>query len=282
VGSHYVLAGIAVPVVDWKRFEAKVEKLKLKFDLGGKEIHTAWLLRAYNEQSKIPDFERLSYPARSYEVQLLRNSILTRLAADKTKRKEYAQTKKNFVKTADYVHLTRNERMALVLELAKLIGAWASIRLFAECVDKTQLNSKVLTGTVDEHAFEQVVARFEQYLKIYSASSRRTQFGLLVHDNNETVKHRHTALMKKFHSHGTRFTDISNIIETPMFVDSQLTSMIQIADLCSYALRRYLENGENSLFDEVFKRADQKNGKAVGVRHFSKSTCICKICAAHR
>ena len=57
--------------------------------------------------------------------------------------------------------------------------------------------------------------------------------------------------------------------------------MIQIADVCSYAIRRYLENQEDGLFNEVFKRADRKGNIVVGVRHFSKRDCECKICKAH-
>ena len=58
--------------------------------------------------------------------------------------------------------------------------------------------------------------------------------------------------------------------------------MIQMADVCGYAIRRYLENEETELFDEVFKRADRRGEKAVGVRHFTKPTCACKICQAHK
>jgi len=56
--------------------------------------------------------------------------------------------------------------------------------------------------------------------------------------------------------------------------------MVQIADLCAYALRRYLENGEEELFDLVFHRADKKDGTVVGVRHFTNASCGCKICNA--
>lgn len=87
--------------------------------------------------------------------------------------------------------------------------------------------------------------------------------------------------MMEFHKKGTLWTKVKNIIETPLFVDSQLTSMVQIADLCSYALRRYLENGEEELFQLVFKRADRKDGKVVGIRHFSRNDCKCDICLAH-
>jgi len=86
----------------------------------------------------------------------------------------------------------------------------------------------------------------------------------LIHDNNETVAKKHTVLMKKFHASGTLWTNLKNIIETPLFVDSQLTGMVQIADLCAYALRRYLENNETELFDLVFQRADRKGVMVVG------------------
>ncbi len=71
-------------------------------------------------------------------------------------------------------------------------------------------------------------------------------------------------------------------VETPLFVDSQLTGMVQIADICSYALRRYLENGENELFDKVFKRADRRGKATVGIRHFTTDGCSCSICSGHR
>ena len=67
-----------------------------------------------------------------------------------------------------------------------------------------------------------------------------------------------------------------------MFVDSALTRMVQIADLCSYALRRYLENNEEILFDEVFKRAERLGNSVVGVRHFASTDCACKICNTHK
>ena len=89
--------------------------------------------------------------------------------------------------------------------------------------------------------------------------------------------------MKGFHFRGTLWTTIKHIIETPLFVDSQLTSMVQISDLCAYALRRYLENGEEELFDLIFTRADRKGGVAVGVRHFADPLiCECKICEGHK
>ena len=188
---------------------------------------------------------------------------------------------KNYRKTARYTHLTLAERRQLVVEVARGISQWRFARLFAECIDKVHFDPTRCPGPPEEQAFEQVVSRFELYLKNVGTPTERA-FGLLIHDNNPTVAKRLTALMKRFHQRGTLWTGISSIIETPLFVDSQLTSMVQVADLCAYALRRYLENDETELFDLVFRRADRKDNVVVGVRHFTKPSCCCAICAAHR
>lgn len=116
-------------------------------------------------------------------------------------------------------------------------------------------------------------------MKIVSKSTKNKQlYGALIHDNNETVSKKHTVLMKKFHSHGTLWTSIEHIIETPFFVNSELTSLVQIADLCSYAFRRYFENGESDLLNRIQSRFDRKNGKIVGIRHFTDPSCQCVFC----
>jgi hypothetical protein len=83
-----------------------------------------------------------------------------------------------------------------------------------------------------------------------------------------------------FHRKGTLWTRIKNIIETPLFVDSRLTSLVQASNLCSYALRRYLENREDYLFKNIFKIADKKDDRIVGIRHFSSEDCDCVICTS--
>ena len=194
----------------------------------------------------------------------------------------YRQTKKNYDKTKDYIHLTHRERRNLINELAQCVGTWGYARLFAECIDKTHFDPTRAHYSIEEQAFDQIVSRFEQYLVNVSTPGQKL-YGLLIHDNNPTIARKHTELMKSFHRQGTLWTTrIENIIETPLFVDSELTSMVQIADVCSYSLRRYLENNETTLFEHVFRRADRKGDLVVGVRHFADDSCTCEICSAHR
>ncbi len=272
--SHYILAGLSIPDEYWKSHHNQIEAIKRRYGLVETEIHVAWMLRPYVEQNAIPDFELMTPTERRSQVKSARTEELLRL--QKAGGRHFRQTRKNYNNTESYVHMTFNERRQVVRELAECISNWGHTRLFAECIDKVHFDPERTSKKVDEQAFEQLVSRFERFLQNIGGG-----YGLIIHDNNETVATKHTNMMKEFLRTGTLWTDIQHIIETPMFVDSQLTNMIQLADLCAYALRRYLENSETELFNLVFQRADTAGTTVVGIRHFTSPGCICKICVAH-
>lgn len=276
--SHYVLAGLSIPISYWKLCEKGISKIKQKYDLQNYEIHTGWIVRKYIEQSRIIDFDIMNYAQRRHEVDKIRKIELLKLQKTPNKT-HYKQTRKNYRQTDAYIHLTLAERISFVQELADLVGSWSFARLFAECVNKIHFDPIRAKQTIDEQALEQLVSRFEQYMKIVSKSTKNNKlYGALIHDNNETVSKKHTALMKKFHNHGTLWTSIEHIIETPFFVNSELTSIVQIADLCCYSLRRYFENNETNLLDRIQSRFDRKKDKIVGIRHFTDTACQCIFC----
>ena len=272
--SHYVLAGLSIPDEYWKQHHTQLESIKRNYGLEDAEVHVAWMMRKYIEQQSILGFASMNAERRRSEVRKQRSAELLRLQKLNTKR--YKQTKKNYQKTEAYTHLTLDERRQAVTDIAELISGWGVVRLFAECIDKVHFDPTITSTTVHEQAFEQVVSRFERYLQ-----NRQSGYGLLIHDNNETVAKKHTEVMREFLRRGTLWTDMEYVIETPMFVDSELTSMVQLADLCAYAIRRYLENSETLLFDLVFQRADRVGETSVGVRHFTSQGCLCKICSSH-
>ncbi len=288
--THFVLAGLAIPVNKWKTCEKDINRIKSRFDLENTEIHTAWILRNYHEQELIPDFEKLNHSQRGIEVEKSRNKHLHHLQSSPKLSKSISQTKKNYEHTKSYVHLTKKERGDYIMELATCVGKWGFARLFAECIDKLNWVSSTSKQSINEQAFDQIVSRYEQFLQILDASQQAEiplprrevlNYGLIIHDNNPTVEKKHAQLMKDFQKKGTLWTAIKNIIETPLFVNSELTSMVQIADLCCYSIRRFLERGEVSLFNEIYKRADRKGDVVVGVRHYTIPTCKCIICKSH-
>ncbi len=278
--SHFILAGISIPIWHWQNYEKEIIAIQKKYKLVGTEIHTAWILRSYHEQSLIPDFKKFGYAKRRAEVESYRKRELLRLQRVNNPKK-YKQVKKTFLKTSQYIHLTQTQRKNYIIDLAKCISNWQSARLFAECIDKVFFNPNKAKQTTDEQAFEQLVSRFAQFLDHKNKKTSDDCYGLLIYDNNVTVAKKHTELMHRFRKSGTLWTDIDRIIETPLFVNSELTIMIQIADICAYSLRRYLENNEEELFSLIINRADTYGGKKVGVRHFTKPGCTCKICQKH-
>src|SRR5581483_1733201 len=115
--------------------DRQINQILTRYHLAGQELHTAWLLRPYQEQTQIPDFEKLDLAARRTAVERERSSYL--LALQKTNKiKTYKQVKKNYKHTAAYVHLASSERTALVREVADCVSDWSFARLFAECVNK--------------------------------------------------------------------------------------------------------------------------------------------------
>ena len=73
----------------------------------------------------------------------------------------------------------------MVKELATVVGRWGFARLFAECIDKIHFNSS--KQTADEQAFEQLVSRYEAFLRATSNPDHK-KLGIMIHDNNQTVR----------------------------------------------------------------------------------------------
>lgn len=183
--SHYVLCGISIPVNCWKKCDTSINKIKAKYGLSDNEIHTGWIIRPYIEQTKIPNFEILSYENRRSEVLKQRKAEIFRVKKKKDS-KALKQLKKNYRQTEAYIHLTYNERIDFIKEIADQIGNWKYARIFAECIDKVFFDPTKSKLSTDEQAFEQVVSRFEHYLTNLSHNDETT-YGLLIHDNNDTV-----------------------------------------------------------------------------------------------
>ena len=276
--SHFILLGLSIAGESWKSKDNEIMVIKRRFGLAGAEIHSGWLSRRYPEQERIPDFETLGLAQRRAAVQEARDEFLIRKAALKGPA-SVQEDRKNFRKTTPYIHLPLAERRELLRQIAQTVCAWNDCYLFAECTDKRSFGGRPPRTPPFEEGFTQVVTRFHRFLE----NQRPTEHGLLVQDHNQGMARRLTDLMRVFHERGTRWTEeVRLLVETPLFVDSQLTSMVQVADVCAYAVRRYCEKGETDLFDLIFPKFSRAGTRVVGVRHYTGSrTCGCQICSLH-
>jgi len=281
--THFVLTGLAIPISVWHQKTAQITNIKKMYGLEGKEIHTAWMARKYLEQKRVDNFQNLDYEARRLAVLKEREKEL-RIAVEKAfagiiSEKSLRSKRKNYKNTVDYIHLTFDERQTALNELADLIGSWSDCRLFAEAVDKSCCSDD---HSVFKESFTQVVTRFQAFLVNYGRYSGQALKGLVVQDDNKTEAKRLTRLMKSLYKEGTFWRDIDNIIETPLFVDSSLTEMVQMADLCAYATRRFFEYNNTQLFNKIYPRFDRAGNLVVGIRHYTGfKICACKVCQDH-
>ena len=125
--SHFILAGLSVPIWYWKDCDREIETIKKKYVLENSEIHIAWLLRPYLEQTQIANFSSLDYKQRRSEVEKLRRAELLRLQRSGNP-KHYKQTRINYRKTENYIHLTYDERVSLATAIAQRISGWRFAR----------------------------------------------------------------------------------------------------------------------------------------------------------
>ena len=106
--SHYVLCGVSIPVKFWKKCDRTINSIKRRYGLEDAEIHTGWIMRTYLEQSRIPDFENLSFDDRRREVIKMRKAEIFKVQKEKNT-KGLKQLKKNYNKS-------KNPRKKAVLE----------------------------------------------------------------------------------------------------------------------------------------------------------------------
>lgn len=275
---HFVLLGLAFQASCWKQVAQSLSIVKFRYGITEAEIHTGWLARQYPAQSGISGLERLTPDQRRIQTETAWKALLFDAHISKSQ-KQFADEKKKYDKSWPYLHLTFEERISVLREILDALNSMSFVRIFAECIDKTSCPEKQPLELF-EQAFLQVVTRFEAFWGAISKNNRT--HGILIQDNNPTVAARLTKLMKHYHNFGTRYRSIEHIVETPVFVDSQLTGMVQIADVCAFAFRRFFDKGETDLFDRIYSRIDRKGNIVVGARHYVQSQqCSCRLCADH-
>lgn len=131
-------------------------------------------------------------------------------------------------------------------------------------------------------AFEDLCQRFEYFL------SRRRQLGdeqrgmiILDKSTRETSLQQ---LSREFRKAGTRWGSLRNIADTPFFVDSRASRLIQIADHVAYAVFRRYNSGDAQYMDIIASRFDEADGIYHGLshKHTERLTCTCHGCLSRR
>lgn len=109
------------------------------------------------------------------------------------------------------------------------------------------------------------------------------QRGLIILDESSYE----TSLQKMardFRVLGTRFGVIRNLADTPVFIDSKASRLVQLADHVAYSVFRRYEASDTSYFDIIAHRFDSADNRMHGLchRHSNVSICMCPACMSRR
>ncbi len=159
-----------------------------------------------------------------------------------------------------------------------LAEAYDSARAFACVVHKPSFPNR----DPMEVAFEDLCSRFDRYLGRLRASGD-DQRGLVILDNSayETTLQQ---MSVEFRTLGTRWGVIRRLADTPLFVDSRASRVIQLADHVAYAVFRRYHAGDTNYFDRIAQKFDEEDGVVHGLAHkeLGNPGCMCPACLTRR
>lgn len=175
--------------------------------------------------------------------------------------------------------LTKEEAQGIIKAVLRVVvQAHDSAKIFACAIHK----KSYLGNNTMNMAFEDLTKRFDNYLKmLYSGGDR--QKGLLILDDSahETTL---MELARNFRQTGTQWGSIKNIADTPFFVSSKSSRVIQIADHIAYSVFRRYNHSDAQYFDIIAERFHSVDHIIHGLAHKQKLTanCMCPACHSRR
>ena len=133
-----------------------------------------------------------------------------------------------------------------------------------------------------EIAFEDLCSRFDRYLERLRASGD-SQRGLLTLDNS-TYETTLQKMSVEFRTLGTQWRVIRHLADTPLFVDSRASRVIQLADHVAYAVFRRYQSGDTQYLDRIASKFDAEDGIVHGLAHkeVGNPRCMCIACLSRR
>jgi hypothetical protein len=157
-------------------------------------------------------------------------------------------------------------------------ASYGTARLFACAIHKKSYPGQDPV----ELAFEDLCQRFDYFLNRLRIQGDQ-QRGLLILDKTtrETSLQR---LSREFRKAGTRWGALKYIADTPLFVDSRASRLVQIADHVAYSVFRRYNTGDAQYFDIIASRFDEADGVIHGLvhKHADYRTCTCPACLSRR
>ncbi|MHB1811587.1 MAG: DUF3800 domain-containing protein [Thermoplasmataceae archaeon] len=140
--------------------------------------------------------------------------------------------------------------------------------------------SKATIPTQDLYTvFSDIASRFNLFLtRGYSRGPKNKGMIIIDHANED----KYMEFFQGYRNNGTPYGNIRNIVDIPYFASGKDTRMIQLADLCAYAVFRRYEHNDLTYFDYIKTKFDRRHqiGPVDGLKHMTESNCECIACSS--
>jgi hypothetical protein len=243
----FCLVGVCIPFSLWSYYERRLQLIKEEFDLPKTEIHCSHMLRDYEEQNGILEFDQLDFNQRRARCGQKRKAISER-APDHEQDDLERQRKQQ----APYWHLSKAQRWQLLSKFAEEFSRWNRAVWFAHCIDKPastgdrdRSHAALVPLLLDLHTELLRVEPLPDESKPLPPGAQPTNC-MLVHDcvSNSERKQFAASFTKGFDRLEPNLLCFG---PTPLFVDSRDSNLLQLADLCATSVRQYTLRGDETL-----------------------------------
>jgi len=175
--------------------------------------------------------------------------------------------------------LQPRERHALLDDVYTMISQ-AQVVIFGIAIERRWLPP----GTDEySYAFESLTQQFDRFLIHRYRDAGDPQRGLIVLAESE-YRRRIEGLARRIRAEGTRWGDLRNLSEIPLFTAAGNSRLLQVADFCANAIYGRYESGYTTQFDRLLPKVYQDQGVYYGLWHYcvDHDVCGCPACLSRR
>jgi hypothetical protein len=175
--------------------------------------------------------------------------------------------------------MTRNEAQGVIKSVLKILAdSYETAKAFACAIHKRSYPGRDPV----EMAFEDLCSRFDLHLaRLRDAGDRQRGLLILDESSHETSLQ---DMARNFRLLGTRWGVLRNLADTPFFVDSRASRLVQMADHVAYATYRRYQAGDTQYFDIIAQKFHSVDGVIHGLAHkeLGCPNCMCIACFSRR
>jgi hypothetical protein len=143
-----------------------------------------------------------------------------------------------------FSELTLPRKHEILNNLYSLINT-LPITIISVGISKVRLLQSHPDWDVFNAAWTFLTERFDKYVSDHGNSINK---GIIIVDRSSKIPEKDIwKIVNRLRRYGSHFQSIENIVEEPIFVESQIREGIQLADACAYCTVRYLNGSEKFL-----------------------------------